>query len=298
MPDVRDQSPLATVITVTYNSAAYVRFAIESVLAQSLQDFELIIGDDASTDDTWGIINSYHDPRIRAYRNEKNLREYPNRNKAIRMARGKYLIFIDGDDVMYPHGLEFMVKMMQAFPDAAMAIMRPFHPKLIYPVRISSREVFVAEYFHQSLVDIAFTNTLFRTSAIREAGSLPETVITGDTYIRLKVAERYPALLINDNITWWRETPQQATRKHGNSVAGVVQKLSYRRDFLKATTHLSTEEKEKANLNIEKKVFQQAWRKIAKGKLSAGDIHMGEQECAGYSTTPCYRCNICYRTRA
>src|SRR5438105_4541179 len=99
--------PLVTVITVTYNSAAYVRDAIESVLAQTYDNIEYIIGDDYSTDNTWQIIREYKDERIRAYRNEKNLGEYPNRNKAISLATGKYLIFIDGDDILYPHGIAY-----------------------------------------------------------------------------------------------------------------------------------------------------------------------------------------------
>lgn len=67
------EQPLVTVITVAYNSSAYLRVAIESVLAQSYANIEYIICDDYSTDDTWDIICEYTDARIRAYRNEKNL---------------------------------------------------------------------------------------------------------------------------------------------------------------------------------------------------------------------------------
>src|SRR5258706_6333730 len=101
-------APLVTVAMVTYNSARYLTEAIESVLAQEFEDFELLICDDCSRDDTWQIASRYDDPRIRAVRNEFNMGEYQNRNQALRLARGKYVMFLDGDDFLYPHGLGFM----------------------------------------------------------------------------------------------------------------------------------------------------------------------------------------------
>src|SRR5438046_2702713 len=121
MPDTHgyDRAPLVTVAMVTHNSEKYVAEAIESVLAQDFRNFELLICDDCSTDRTWELIKRYSDRRIRAIRNETNLGEYPNRNKALYLARGRYFMFIDGDDYIYPHGLGFMVKMIDRFPKAA-----------------------------------------------------------------------------------------------------------------------------------------------------------------------------------
>ena len=62
-----NRRPLVSVVTVTYNSALYVRDALESVLAQTYTDLEYIICDDCSTDDTWKIISEYPDTRIKAY---------------------------------------------------------------------------------------------------------------------------------------------------------------------------------------------------------------------------------------
>src|ERR1039458_6787046 len=98
-------NPKVTVAMVTFNSAKYVAQAIESILAQDFSSFELLICDDCSTDQTWAIIQGYVDTRIRAIRNDKNIGEYANRNQALFRAEGKYLIFIDGDDYLYPHCL-------------------------------------------------------------------------------------------------------------------------------------------------------------------------------------------------
>ena len=258
--------PLVTVVTVTYNSSMYVRDAIESVLAQSYDHLEFIIADDCSTDNTWSIIQEYNDPRINSYRNEKNLLEYPNRNKALEKASGKYLIFIDGDDVMYPHGLEFMVRMAESFPDSAMAVMRAYRPNIIYPVEVSPHDLFVAEYFHKSLLDIAFTNTLFTTSVLKEMGGLPTGYISGDTYIRLKIARQYPCLLINDNLTWWRVTPGQASSKLVDSLEGVVQNYEYKSSLLE-NAPLTDEQRLLALKNLRYKVVHRAARLFLKGQF-------------------------------
>src|SRR5689334_22638231 len=90
-------APLVTIAMVTYNSGRFVREAIESALAQDCDDFELLVCDDFSTDGTWEIVKGFSDRRIRALRNDTNLGEYLNRNKALGLARGKYLMYLDGD---------------------------------------------------------------------------------------------------------------------------------------------------------------------------------------------------------
>ena len=93
--------PLFTIVTVSYNSEKWIAQAIESVLSSSFRDYEYIIADDCSTDKSWEIICKYDHPQIRNFRNENNIGEYFNRNKALEAARGKYLLFVDGDDILY-----------------------------------------------------------------------------------------------------------------------------------------------------------------------------------------------------
>src|SRR5260221_4384599 len=109
-------SPLVSVLMVTYNSSAFLDEAIRSVLSQSYTNFEIVICDDNSTDNSWDLICSYNDNRIKKWRNETNIQEYPNRANAIDRASGEYLIFIDGDDIIYPHGLQFMMEFAIRFP--------------------------------------------------------------------------------------------------------------------------------------------------------------------------------------
>jgi glycosyltransferase involved in cell wall biosynthesis len=227
-----EEMPLVSVVTVTYNSAKYVRQAIGSILNSSYKNFELIVGDDCSKDNTWEIIQEFDDSRIVAYRNDDNLKEYPNRNKAIGLARGEYLIFIDGDDMIYPHGLEFMVKMIHAFPSCAMALMRWFKNDLFYPIIISPEQFYIGEYLGDSFLGTAFSNILFRTKILKEKGGLSTKFRAGDDYIRYKIGATYDSLIISDGLTWWRETPGQASQLFNSSFDGFIEVFEMKFMFL------------------------------------------------------------------
>ncbi len=97
---------LISVITITYNRGQYLKEAIESVLEQNFRDFELLVIDDASIDDTENIVKEYvsRDPRVKYFRNEKNLGIAKSRNIALNMAQGKYVAVLDSDDVWSDFG--------------------------------------------------------------------------------------------------------------------------------------------------------------------------------------------------
>src|SRR5471032_1502742 len=104
-------TPTVSVLMTAYNREDYIAAAIESVLAQTFTDFELIICDDQSVDRTVEIASGYaqQDPRVRLVRNDRNLGDYGNRRQAAALARGSFLKYHDSDDVMYPHCLAAMV---------------------------------------------------------------------------------------------------------------------------------------------------------------------------------------------
>ena len=97
-----ENRPLLTVFTPTYNLELYIEETINSILNQTFTDFEYLIVDDASTDNTIEIIKSIRDPRIRLIQNKKNQGISYNRNIAIEESKGKYLAMIDGDDLAHP----------------------------------------------------------------------------------------------------------------------------------------------------------------------------------------------------
>ena len=89
-----------------YNAGAFIREAIDSILFQSEQNFELLITNDGSSDDTEAIVQSFASNKIRYHANPENLGVFKTRNNAIEMARGKYIAIVDSDDISHPRRLE------------------------------------------------------------------------------------------------------------------------------------------------------------------------------------------------
>ena len=92
-----------------YNVEKYVGCAIQSLLDQTFTDFEAILVDDCSTDNTLEIAKSFHDPRIKIIEGKKNVGLGMNRNRGIKAAQGKYIYFFDSDDALLPNALEMLV---------------------------------------------------------------------------------------------------------------------------------------------------------------------------------------------
>jgi Glycosyltransferases involved in cell wall biogenesis len=99
MKKVKSKTCLISVIMPVYNSGQYIADSIQSILYQTFSDFEFIIIDDCSTDNTWDIIQSFSDSRIITIRNKENIGNYPSRNIGMKKAMGKYIAVMDGDDI-------------------------------------------------------------------------------------------------------------------------------------------------------------------------------------------------------
>jgi len=102
-----------------YNGEIFLAASIESILAQSFNEFELLIIDDGSSDGSLQIIESYEDTRIRLVKNETNKGISFTRNRAIKEARGEFFALLDADDVALPNRLEKQVSFLQLNPEIA-----------------------------------------------------------------------------------------------------------------------------------------------------------------------------------
>ena len=107
------ESPLVTVFMPMYNSEAYIREALESMMNQTYSHIEIIIVDDGSTDGSVEIVNSYQDSRIRLIRNKENKGIPYTRNVGLQAATGKYMAIMDADDISLPHRIERQVDYME-----------------------------------------------------------------------------------------------------------------------------------------------------------------------------------------
>lgn len=101
--------PLVSVLMPVFNGEKYIWQAIDSILQQTFNDFELVIVNDGSTDQSIKIINSYHDPRIKLYQNDRNRGLSYTRNKCLEYSKGEYIAKLDCDDIALPTRLEDQV---------------------------------------------------------------------------------------------------------------------------------------------------------------------------------------------
>ena len=109
-------APIVSVIMPAYNGAAWIGETIESVLAQTFTDFEIVIVDDCSTDTTWQVLQRFTDPRIRLFRAERNGGPVQARNIAFSHARGRYIVGLDQDDLCMPDRFARQVEYLDARP--------------------------------------------------------------------------------------------------------------------------------------------------------------------------------------
>lgn len=108
--------PVVSVIIPIYNADRYLHESIQSILDQSFTDFECILIDDGSTDDSWHIVQEFDDPRLRLYQNPTNRGLVYTLNRGIELAEGAYVARMDNDDIALPQRLEKQVAFMRAYP--------------------------------------------------------------------------------------------------------------------------------------------------------------------------------------
>ena len=108
-----------SVLIPVYNASSFLRESISSILNQTFTDFELILLNDASTDNSREIIKEFKDPRIRYYENKQNLGISGSRNRLMELAEGEYLAVMDNDDVSLPERLDRQVNYLNEHPEVS-----------------------------------------------------------------------------------------------------------------------------------------------------------------------------------
>lgn len=172
--------PIVSVIMTTYNCQRYVKKAIQSILDQTFKDFEFIIVDDGSRDQTWNVIQKFDDPRISRFYNFNNRKIPFRRNQAISNAKGKYIAIQDGDDISFNYRLEKQVEYLEEFEKVfcvgGQAIKIDTEGKQIgkmfYPP--PGHVAIVHQYRNGPLNPIIDPTTMFRREVFKELGGYSE----------------------------------------------------------------------------------------------------------------------------
>lgn len=200
------EQPLVSVLMTSYNREKYIAEAIESVLASTYANWELIIVDDGSKDTTLAIAKKYaaRDERIFVYKNEVNLGDYPNRNKAASYAKGKYLKYLDADDIIYPHGLEVMVRSIEQFPEAGYALCKPDSTRQPLPLQLQPEEAFQEHFFVKHVFTNSPLGAIIRRDAFEKVGGFSGKRYIGDAELWMKLALYYPMVKMVMGLGFWR----------------------------------------------------------------------------------------------
>ncbi|MDQ2719747.1 MAG: glycosyltransferase [Bacteroidota bacterium] len=201
-----------SVLMTAFNREKYIASAIESVLASAYKDFELLIVDDSSTDETVKIAKEYaaKDDRVKVFINDKNFGDYPNRNKAASLAKGKYLKYVDSDDYIYPNGLEIMVKSMEDLPEAGFGLcsLKP-DAERPFPFMLQPKEAYEYHFFGPGLFHKGPLTAIFLKSAFDKMGGFKEDRMISDTDMWHRMALQFPVVLMPDGIVWQRRHAEQ-----------------------------------------------------------------------------------------
>jgi glycosyltransferase involved in cell wall biosynthesis len=199
--------PLVSVLLTAYNREEYIVASIESVLAQTCGNFELIVVDDRSSDATLSIAREYErrDPRVRVHANERNLGDYGNRNFAASLARGEFLKFHDSDDIMYPHCLEVMVRYLSTTPSAALALSaHQAWPGAPCPIVSTPHLSYQREFLGFGMFNQGPANALFRSETFNRIGGFDDVGPHSDLAFWLRACRSVNVLLIPADLYWYR----------------------------------------------------------------------------------------------
>ena len=197
--------PLVTVYVTNYNYGEYLDQALNSILDQTFRDYELLIIDDGSSDNSKEIISKYVDIENVFTIYQSNLGLNKSNNIALKMARGKYLMRLDADDYLDPHALEIMVSKLNKHPDLALVF--PDY----YEVDING-EILKQIRRHNFDDEVTLLDqpahgacTMFRKSILKQVGGYDESVLKQDGYdIWLKIIGHYRISNINLPLFYYR----------------------------------------------------------------------------------------------
>jgi glycosyltransferase involved in cell wall biosynthesis len=204
--------PLVSIIMNVRNGALYLREALDSVIAQTFADWELIVWDDCSTDDSAKVVREYSDKRIHYYLSPDETPLGEARKRAIREARGEWLAFLDQDDIWLPHKLQNQIMLIAdgvgiiygrtVLFDSTHGNLRDydyFHEFGPLP----EGDIF-AKLFRQACF-IAMSSVLLRSSAVTEVGEIPtEITLVPDYYLYVAIAQQYQARAVQQLVVRYR----------------------------------------------------------------------------------------------
>lgn len=256
------KTPLVSVVLTVYNRPEKVCKTIESILNQTFKDFELLIIDNASTDDTVERIKKFDDPRIRLIVNERNMGQTYSLNRGLDEAKGKYIARIDSDDIMLPKRLQKQVSFMEKHDDyvlcGAWVRFISDQDELSDTLKLCSTDKGL-RFMQTFACGMSHPAAMFRRSTLEEHGIRynKEVSIAEDYEMWFKLLEHGKGLNIPKVLIYYRKGEEndsvinkEISRKEGIAIRRNFYDQLNISDKKKARLHNEIDLEEKPNKNI------------------------------------------------
>jgi glycosyltransferase involved in cell wall biosynthesis len=224
--------PAISIVMPVYNGRQYLRLAIDSVLAQEFQNYELIIWNDCSTDESLEIINGYDDPKVKAFSSHQNGGLFKTINLGIQASSGPLIRLWCQDDVMKPNCLATEVDFHSRFPEVGLefsmydvidesgAVIIPAKPSEHPPVL--SRELANQLMFYHGSIPGNISNVVLKRTVLEAVGLFREDlVIAGDFEMWVRIAGHYSLGFISEPLIFVRGHAGQLSNQPGSYVTAI-----------------------------------------------------------------------------
>jgi glycosyltransferase involved in cell wall biosynthesis len=226
--------PTVDVIMPTYNAAKYLPLAIDSVMAQTFEDWRIVIADDGSSDNTAEIVSSYAarlGPKLK-YIQQANGGPSKARNNAIRQSTAKFLAFLDADDIWMPNRLSESLKRFQGRPEVGLTY--GFVTRIdsqgkeidTFAARQKHGEGRIAPYIYMKMVDLPCATITIRKECVDAVGVFDESLlVTEDRDLWLRIAQKYEVALVPHIVALYRTSPDSLTTNPNRMLDGQLKFL-------------------------------------------------------------------------
>jgi glycosyltransferase involved in cell wall biosynthesis len=218
-------SPLISVVLPVYNGACYLRESVDSVLAQGFSEFELIVCDDGSTDDSRAIIRSYSDPRLRLRSHLRNEGLFPTLNQLLSEARAPLVRLWAQDDRMKPGCLAKEWEFWKAHPEIGMSYCArdtiDEHGSCIGKAPVDATPTIVEPWladqisYYWGSMPGNIATVMLRKAVFEEVGPFAAMQVSADFDLWTRITERFPIGFLREPLIDLRSHKEQLSRKSG-----------------------------------------------------------------------------------
>ncbi|WP_394676574.1 glycosyltransferase family 2 protein [uncultured Sphingobacterium sp.] len=197
-----------TILMAAFNASKFIADSIKSALNQTFQNFELLIINDGSTDNTETIIQSFHDPRIRVIKNETNRGLIESRNIALLEAQGNFIAILDSDDIAIPDRLEKQLNAFQNNPDLAVVGSRALiidqngnETGERLDVFTDIDKIKITLFFENTIVH---SSTMIKTKIFKEVNGYQGDILIEDYDLFYRISQKYAIENLEDYLVKYR----------------------------------------------------------------------------------------------